>query len=216
MNAITNEDNYNEIKSENNKRKTPIHLPPQILSSAFPSKSLIAAEFNKANYMYGNEVKKQSVLSPESVKQKSILKHKRTLKSIRMGFEPEALQKKIEEFQHQKNQNFLSQNLKLRKKDVSFVIPEGKSPKSSQRGKEVKSLDKKEWPWSGIQPNRVKFTLESVDLIKKEGESELELAKQEEEKNVCFEEKDEIEKEIKFQRDLKKFVKCKITNLVIF
>ena len=216
INAITNEDNFNEIKIDNNKRKTQIQLPPpQIMGSAFPSKSLIASEFNKANYMYGNEeAKKQSVLSPESVKQKSILKHRRTLKSIRMGFEPEAFQKKLEEFQHRKNQNFLSQNLKFRKKDVSFVIPEGKSPKSSPRGKEIKYLDRKQGSWTGIQSKRVKITLENINSNKKEEESES--REQEQEKNLGFEEEDEIEKEIKFQRELKTFVKSKITYLVTF
>jgi len=98
INAITNEETFSDIMPDTKRKLMGKQPPPPIITntSTFPTKSLIAEEFNRANYMFGNdEERKTTAISPKSTKQRSILKHRRTLKSIRMGFAPEDLENRI-------------------------------------------------------------------------------------------------------------------------
>ena len=204
-----------------NKRKALLKNPAtQILTSNFPSKSLIAAEFNRANYMYGNEEEKKMIdLSPTSLKTKSILKKRRTLKSIRMGFKPEDFETKIENIQ--KKNTVFSQNLKFRKKDVSFVVPENSTAKNkpfNSQSTGISSFSKTaEKPWMNKRKNleagdrKVKQVILNTDAIEKNTGNKEEKV---EEKDTSFDEDDEIEKEIKFQKDIKIFVRNKISSMV--
>ena len=139
INAITNEEPFVQVQTENKRRNVVKTTPNPIISntSGFPSKSLIAEEFNRANYMYGNEEeKKQTMISPKtpkSAKLKSILKHRRTLKSIQMGFAPDTFERKIT-FIHNK-QKQAEEIIRSKNKEISFIIPENNVKENDNKNK---------------------------------------------------------------------------------
>ena len=222
INTITNDETFTEIVPEVRKKSSKPLLPAPLLanSSAFPSKSLIAEEFNRANYMYGNEQEqKSSAISIKSAQQKSILKHRRTLKSIRMGFDPEDLEKKTQEILFQHKQSAIAQSIRQRKKDVSFVEPEGvdkkkKIPRTSNivyRPKEKKSITP--FPNTEDPPQKKEKIQKKIGFLGAECTIGREKEKREKDSD-SEDEGDDILKEIRFQRDLKKFVRGTINSQV--
>lgn len=183
--------------------------------------------------MYGNEEeirRKISEFSPKSFQQKSILKKKRKLKSLRMGFSPEALEKKVKEIQSR--QSIWAKNIRVRKKekDQLFILSNeinkkklnSSVPKTSQSSRKnllKESMRKNEenntGAWTNYIPKGEELIREKIspfvnnDIeIKCDDESK-------EDKKLSFED-DEIIKEIKFQKKLTKFIKTKIIETVFF
>lgn len=228
ISAITNDETFTEVLPES-KRKVTVKVPPPMLANpaGFATKSLMAEEFNRANYMYGNEEEdKSAALSPKSAKQKSILKHRRTLKSIRMGFAPEDLEKQSLKPQMMQS-TILPQNIKIRKKDVSFIIPEktdekyGKKHRISQNYiSEVQGKGKKKVsiaPFDGGFPRSLankpvpeKKRITFSETIASPEEEYFPKIRNLEENDFAYDESDEIEREIKFQTDLRGFVRSSI------
>ena len=135
-----------------------------------------------------------------------------------MGFDPEDLEKKTQEI-IQNRQSIIAQNIKLRKKDVSFVEPEVEKKSRIPRTSAINYRPKEK---KSISP----FANEDVNIPKKEKkiafvgpplDSEYfpnEKAKAKEERETSSDDGDEIVKEIRFQRDLKKFVRGTINSQV--
>lgn len=230
INAITNEDAFVEVQTETRKRTMTKNPPKPIMTntSAFPSKSLIAEEFNRANYMYGHEEeKKQSLLAPKtpkSAKIKSILKHRRTLKSIQMGFAPDTFEKKINFLQNK--QKIIEENNRAKSKEISFFLPEDEqmnnnnkrnsSKKSILNFQRVQQRDTKINDISTIKSKtsegakRSKIKVEHINF-----DVALSEKAKEYDENFLYTEDDEIEREIKFQNDLRRFTDNQILEMVL-
>lgn len=170
--------------------------------------------------MYGNEQEqKSSAISIKSAQQKSILKHRRTLKSIRMGFDPEDLEKKTKEILFQHKQSTIAQSIRQRKKDVSFIEPEGVDKKKNvprtsnivYRPKEKKSITP--FPNTEDPPQKKEKIQKKIGFLGPE--CTIGKEKEKTEKDSSDEDEgDDILKEIRFQRDLKKFVRGTINSQV--
>lgn len=218
------------MQTETRKRTATKNPPNPIITntSAFPSKSLIAEEFNRANYMYGNEEEKKQSLTPKTLKSakiKSILKHRRTLKSIQMGFAPDTFEKKIIFLQNK--QKIVDENNRAKSKEISFFLPEDEqiennaknSPKKSILNfHKVKQRDSKTNNANNIMSiksktsegtERPKIKIEHINF-----DVSLNEKANEDDENFVYTEDDEIEREIKFQNDLRRFTENQILEMV--
>lgn len=229
INAITNDETFVDITENTKKRNQPRNLPKTLMAntSTFPSKSLVAEEFNRANYMYGNEEeKKEQGLSPKSAKIKSILKHRRTLRSIQMGYNPEQFEKKLLDW-GKKSSILMSDSNQINKK-ITFSLP--KTQQIQQRSKktpvEVERKPNRISKTSEI-PSRSSFKKDNLNIkinfnVISDRNKEKEIEKEREKISLFLnedeeeEEDEEIKKEIKFQRDLHHFTKNQISYIVSF